>query len=173
MVGLDISRAGMALGLQFFPPPDELRKILTEGLRWHGWPGTNVCELLAYSAASPFFEHIGIVRFDFHLVVATINYRVESVERSSCFLYNPTCPAVLSREPELYQMRGSPFGKDKDGKVRDRSGTVIDLFPGVREILLSVHRDERFQGSQLAIASRTEHSRCVRVLCAIAATVHA
>ncbi|CAM9188588.1 unnamed protein product, partial [Sphacelaria rigidula] len=59
-------------------------------------------------------------------------------------------------------MRGSPFGKGKDGKVRDRSGTVIDLFPGVREILLAVHRDERFQGSELAIASRTEHSSWAR-----------
>lgn len=69
--------------------------------------------------------------------------------------------------PELYQMRGSPFRKGEDGKVRDRSGTVIDLFPGVREILLSVHRDERFQESTLAIASRTEHERWAREVMAL------
>lgn len=57
-------------------------------------------------------------------------------------------------------MRGSPFTKKQDGKVRDRSGAVIDLFPGVREALLAVHRgDERFRGTRLAIASRTSHER--------------
>jgi len=57
-------------------------------------------------------------------------------------------------------MRGAPFTK-KDGKVRDRGGEVIDLFPGVREILLEVHRGHRFRGTKLAIASRTTHDRCV------------
>lgn len=56
-------------------------------------------------------------------------------------------------------MRGSPFTKKKDGKVRDRAGTVIDLFPGVREALLEVHKDDRFRGTKLAIASRTSHER--------------
>lgn len=56
-------------------------------------------------------------------------------------------------------MRGSPFTKKKDGKVRDRTGTVIDLFPGVREALLEVHKDDRFRGTKLAIASRTSHER--------------
>ena len=65
----------------------------------------------------------------------------------------PACRAFsLSRcwirHPELYQMRGSPFTK-KDGKVRDRAGTVIDLFPGVREALLDVHKDDRFRGCLL------------------------
>lgn len=58
------------------------------------------------------------------------------------------------RRPELYQMSGSPYTKGKDGKVRDRSGTVIDLFPDVRDILLEVHRGDRFRGSKLAVASR-------------------
>ncbi|CAN0130535.1 unnamed protein product, partial [Hapterophycus canaliculatus] len=61
-------------------------------------------------------------------------------------------------KPELYQMRGAPFTK-KDGKVRDRAGEVIDLFPGVREVLLEVHHGERFRGTKLAIASRTSHTR--------------
>ena len=56
-------------------------------------------------------------------------------------------------------MRGSPFTKKKDGKVRDRAGTVIDLFPGVREALLEVHKGHRFRGTKLAIASRTSHER--------------
>lgn len=60
-------------------------------------------------------------------------------------------------------MRGAPFTKKKDGKVRDRGGEVIDLFPGVREILLEVHRGHRFRGTKLAIASRTTHDRCVGV----------
>ena len=51
-------------------------------------------------------------------------------------------------------MVGSPYTKDRDGKVRDRSGTVIDLFPGVREILLEVYRGDRFRGTKLAVASR-------------------
>ncbi|CAM9896596.1 unnamed protein product [Scytosiphon promiscuus] len=65
-------------------------------------------------------------------------------------------------KPELYQMRGAPFTKKKDGKVRDRAGEVIDLFPGVREVLLEVHRDERFRHTRLAIASRTSHTRWAR-----------
>lgn len=56
-------------------------------------------------------------------------------------------------------MKGAPFSKKKDGKVRDRGGEVIDLFPGVREALLEVHRGHRFQGTKLAIASRTTHDR--------------
>lgn len=56
-------------------------------------------------------------------------------------------------------MSGSPFTKKKDGKVRDRSGTVIDLFPGVREILLAVYKEDRFRDTELAIASRTSHKR--------------
>lgn len=56
-------------------------------------------------------------------------------------------------------MRGAPFTKKKDGKVRDRSGEVIDLFPGVREALLEVHRGHRFRDTKLAIASRTSHER--------------
>ena len=56
-------------------------------------------------------------------------------------------------------MRGAPFTKNKDGKVRDRGGEVIDLFPGVREILLEVHRGHRFRDTKLAIASRTSHDR--------------
>eukprot|EP00903_Cladosiphon_okamuranus_P006453 g6313.t1 len=64
-------------------------------------------------------------------------------------------------KPELYQMRGAPFTK-KDGKVRDRGGEVIDLFPGVREALLEVHRGHRFQNTKLAIASRTSHDRWAR-----------
>ncbi|CAB1096927.1 unnamed protein product [Ectocarpus sp. CCAP 1310/34] len=65
-------------------------------------------------------------------------------------------------KPELYQMRGAPFTKEKDGKVRDRSGEVIDLFPGVREALLEVHRGHRFRDTKLAIASRTSHERWAR-----------
>ncbi|CAM9768807.1 unnamed protein product [Ectocarpus sp. 12 AP-2014] len=65
-------------------------------------------------------------------------------------------------KPELYQMRGAPFTKKKDGKVRDRSGEVIDLFPGVREALLDVHRGHRFRDTKLAIASRTSHERWAR-----------
>ncbi|CAM9638468.1 unnamed protein product [Ectocarpus sp. 13 AM-2016] len=59
-------------------------------------------------------------------------------------------------------MRGAPFTKKKDGKVRDRSGEVIDLFPGVREALLEVHRGHRFRDTKLAIASRTSHERWAR-----------
>ena len=66
---------------------------------------------------------------------------------------------IFFRKPELYQMRGAPFGRKKDGKVRDRGGEVIDLFPGVREILLEVHRGHRFRDTKLAIASRTSHDR--------------
>lgn len=58
-------------------------------------------------------------------------------------------------------MKGAPFSKKKDGKVRDRGGEVIDLFPGVREALLEVHRGHRFRGTKLAIASRTTHDRLV------------
>lgn len=58
-------------------------------------------------------------------------------------------------------MKGAPFTKKKDGKVRDRGGEVIDLFPGVREALLEVHRGHRFRGAKLAIASRTTHDRFV------------
>lgn len=76
--------------------------------------------------------------------------------------FSPPPPVLLllpeSRQPELFQMSGSPFTKSKDGKVRDRSGTVIDLFPDVRSILLAIHREERFGNTRLAIASRTEHS---------------
>lgn len=66
---------------------------------------------------------------------------------------------LFFRKPELYQMRGAPFTKKRDGKVRDRGGEVIDLFPGVREILLEVHRGHRFRDTKLAIASRTSHDR--------------
>lgn len=89
--------------------------------------------------------------------------------RRDIYVLELLCPHPRSsfsspRHPELYQMRGSPFTKKKDGKVRDRSGVVIDLFPGVREALLAVHRDEeRFRDTRLAIASRTSHERsCIR-----------
>lgn len=62
-------------------------------------------------------------------------------------------------------MRGAPFTKKKDGKVRDRGGEVIDLFPGVREALLEVHRGHRFRDTKLAIASRTSHDRWVGLIC--------
>lgn len=61
-------------------------------------------------------------------------------------------------------MRGAPFTKKKDGKVRDRAGEVIDLFPGVREALLEVHRGHRFRDTKLAIASRTSHDRCLKAV---------
>lgn len=62
-------------------------------------------------------------------------------------------------------MRGAPFTKKKDGKVRDRAGEVIDLFPGVREVLLEVHHGERFRNTRLAIASRTSHTRYQSHVC--------
>lgn len=65
----------------------------------------------------------------------------------------------MFRKPELYTMRGAPFTKEQDGRVIDRSGAVIDLFPGVREALLEIHRADRFRGTRLAIASRTSHKR--------------
>lgn len=58
-------------------------------------------------------------------------------------------------------MKGPPFNREKDGKVRDRGGKAIELFPGVREALLEVHRGGRFAGTQLAIASRTPEIRWV------------
>lgn len=83
----------------------------------------------------------------------------------------PTKPPLFTtlvlflRKPELYQIRGAPFTKKKDGKVRDRGGEVIDLFPGVREALLEVHRGHRFRGTKLAIASRTSHDRWEGLIC--------
>lgn len=62
-------------------------------------------------------------------------------------------------------MKGAPFTKKKDGKVRDRGGEVIDLFPGVREALLEVYRGHRFRNTKLAIASRTSHDRWVDFFC--------
>ncbi|CAM9637561.1 unnamed protein product [Discosporangium mesarthrocarpum] len=64
-------------------------------------------------------------------------------------------------KPELFQMRGSPYSV-RDGKVRDCKGTVIDLFPGVREILLDIHTNERFSETRVAAASRTEHPTWAR-----------
>lgn len=82
------------------------------------------------------------------------------------FLLQTTFPPVelpdhfcRVRRAEIEQMKGSPFTRERDGKVRDRSGKVIDLFPGVREALLEVHRGGRFAGTQLAIASRTPEIR--------------
>lgn len=58
-------------------------------------------------------------------------------------------------------MKGSPFTRDNDGKVRDRGGKVIELFPGVREALLEVYREDRFTGTKLPIASRTPEIRWI------------
>lgn len=61
-------------------------------------------------------------------------------------------------------MKGPPFTRDKSGKVRDDGGKAIELFPGVRDALLEVHRGARFAGTHLAIASRTPEIRWVNNL---------
>eukprot|EP00607_Mallomonas_marina_P000595 CAMPEP_0182428684 /NCGR_PEP_ID=MMETSP1167-20130531/23208_1 /TAXON_ID=2988 /ORGANISM="Mallomonas Sp, Strain CCMP3275" /LENGTH=175 /DNA_ID=CAMNT_0024611713 /DNA_START=62 /DNA_END=589 /DNA_ORIENTATION=+ len=56
--------------------------------------------------------------------------------------------------PELYMMSGSPYRKDAQGRILDRRGTEISLFPGVEDIL----REVKSWGSstQLGVASRTD-----------------
>lgn len=56
-------------------------------------------------------------------------------------------------------MKGTPFTREKDGKVRDRGGKVVALSPGVRDALLEVHRGGRSAETKLAIASKTPEIR--------------
>ncbi|CAM9859981.1 unnamed protein product, partial [Choristocarpus tenellus] len=66
-------------------------------------------------------------------------------------------------KPELYQLRGSPFSRS-GGKVVDCMGAKIDLFPGVRDILMDIETQERFSGTRIAAASRGNQPRWVNEL---------
>mmetsp|Transcript_13036 Transcript_13036/g.16716 ORF Transcript_13036/g.16716 Transcript_13036/m.16716 type:complete len:176 (-) Transcript_13036:211-738(-) len=59
-------------------------------------------------------------------------------------------------DPEMYELHGAPFSY-QDGKVYDRAGTEVTLFPDVRNILMRIHSSEEFQNTKICSASRTEY----------------
>eukprot|EP00958_Prasinococcus_capsulatus_P017967 scaffold2063_cov401-Prasinococcus_capsulatus_cf.AAC.22 len=66
--------------------------------------------------------------------------------------------------PEMYELRGgSPFTKDeKTGIVRDWTGEQVQLFPAAREALAEIVSHSEWEGTQVAVASRTTHTSWAR-----------
>eukprot|EP01041_Mallomonas_annulata_P005414 gene5414-10839_t len=57
-------------------------------------------------------------------------------------------------KPELYQLSGSPFRRDKTGRILDKRGTEILLFPGVDNIIRQIK--SWGNDTKIGIASRTD-----------------
>mmetsp|Transcript_1841 Transcript_1841/g.2510 ORF Transcript_1841/g.2510 Transcript_1841/m.2510 type:complete len:176 (-) Transcript_1841:159-686(-) len=58
-------------------------------------------------------------------------------------------------KPEMNQTEGAPFSYN-DGKVFDKSGTEVMLFPEVAKILHRIRTSEEFRETKVVCASRTE-----------------
>jgi len=57
--------------------------------------------------------------------------------------------------PEMYMLDGAPFQKLPDGRVLDRGGTEVRVYPAAREALRLLASHEAFEGCHVACASRT------------------
>jgi len=69
--------------------------------------------------------------------------------------------------PEMYMISGAPFTKE-DGRVYDRRGTEVRVYPAAAAALELVHKDPRFGETKVAFASRSNKREwcfdCMRLL---------
>jgi magnesium-dependent phosphatase 1 len=64
--------------------------------------------------------------------------------------------------PELYMMCGAPWSKDELGRVTDVCGEELAVYPAAREALKMIHTYEAFEGTRVAVASRTNRAQWAR-----------
>lgn len=64
----------------------------------------------------------------------------------------------------MFELRGgAPFTRDsKTGAVRDRSGEQVGLFPAARAALAEMVSHPEWEGTKVAVASRTTHTSWAR-----------
>mmetsp|Transcript_25415 Transcript_25415/g.33182 ORF Transcript_25415/g.33182 Transcript_25415/m.33182 type:complete len:178 (+) Transcript_25415:169-702(+) len=71
-------------------------------------------------------------------------------------------------DPEMYLLDGGAPFSYQNGRVFDRYGTEVDLFPDVRNILWRINSSEEFQDTKIGSASRTEYpdwaEECMQLL---------
>jgi len=67
-------------------------------------------------------------------------------------------------DPEMYELwgGGSPFTQAKDGSLKDKRGTRVDLLGDVREILLELHTHPKWADTEVAIASTCDEPSWAR-----------
>lgn len=70
--------------------------------------------------------------------------------------------------PEMYELAGAPFKRNKQGVVTDRAGEKVSLFDDVHDILHEIHTSPQYEESRIAVASRTHYPKwaksCMQLL---------
>ncbi|OQR95220.1 hypothetical protein ACHHYP_00213 [Achlya hypogyna] len=64
--------------------------------------------------------------------------------------------------PEMYELAGAPFRRNKAGVVSARDGEEVHLFEDVHAVLTEIATAPEFQGTEVAVASSTTYPHWAR-----------